>query len=171
MAGHASYPATYTERNETGCCPAPDVSAWDRCTVEFTGQPFLRRMTRSLLHVPVNMSRTMTALQADAQRAGVVPETSHALVLSRELSPWRAEHLMAVTGPVEGADNVELAGTFASRVFEGPFRDAGSWDRDVRAYAESLGGHPGDVYFCYTTCPACAKHYGKNNVIALARIA
>ncbi|MDO8308181.1 MAG: hypothetical protein Q7V58_07470 [Actinomycetota bacterium] len=171
MTGPATYPTTCTTRNETDCCAVPDVAGWDRRTVVFAGQPFIRRTTRNVLHVPVNMARTMSALQTDAQRGGVLPETSHVLVLSRDLSPWRAEHLMAVTGPVEGADNVELSGTFASRVFEGPFRNAGSWDRDVREYAESLGADPHEVYFFYTTCPACAKHYSKNYVIALARIA
>jgi hypothetical protein len=26
------------------------------------------------------------------------------------------------------------------------------------------------LYFFYTTCPKCAKHYGKNYVVAVAKV-
>ena len=37
-------------------------------------------------------------------------------------------------------------------------------------YAEKLGTHPTEVYFFYTTCPKCAKHYGKNYTIGFAKL-
>lgn len=163
-------PHTYTDVNETGCCAVPDVGAWDRRTVEFTDQRFIRRHTRSVLHVPLNMSAVMTGLQETASTAHAETSPERAMVLSRDLSPWRAEHLYAVAAPVEGADNVVLNGRFATRVFEGPFSQARSWHDGVGEYARSLGSDAEEVYFLYTTCPKCAKHYGKNYVIALARL-
>ena len=163
-------PLTYTTVNETGCCPVPDVEGWDRTVVHFDEKPFIRQHTRSVFHVPLNMASVMTALQQQAEAAGVTMPPREAMVLSRDLSPFRAEHLYAVTGPATGADNVTLTGDFAARVFEGPFSQAPTWHDEIRAYAADLGRTPTETYFFYTTCPACAKHYGRNYVIALARL-
>lgn len=165
----AAYPSTYTDINETGCCPVPDVRGWDCRTIELH-QGFIRRHTRNLLHIPLNMGSVMTALQADAAAAGATMPADHGMILSHDLSPWRAEHLYAVSSPVEGADNVLLDGTFATRVFEGPYGHAGEWHRQLVDYARSIGRQASDVYFFYTTCPACAKRYGRNYVIALGRL-
>ena len=163
-------PQTYTAVNETGCCARPDVEAWDRKVVHFSHKPFIRQHTRSVFHVPLNMASVMTAIQRQATEAGATMPPEDAMVLSRDLSPFRAEHLYAVTGAVTGADNVTLSGDFATRVFEGPFSEAPAWHEAIRTYAVELGRTPSDVYLFYTTCPQCAKHYGKNYVVALARL-
>jgi hypothetical protein len=165
-----SVPSTYTSINETGCCPLPNVGEWDHRTVELH-QQFIRLHTRCILHIPLNMGRVMTALQATADLAGAGLPAEKAMTLSRDLSPWKAEQLYAVSSPIAGADNVTLDGTFATCVFEGPYGKAGTWRAGVVAYAKSIGRTVEDVYFFYTTCPTCAKHYGKNYVIALGRLA
>jgi len=164
-------PDTYTAVNETGCCPVPNVADWDKAILEFSHEPFVRMCTRSVLFMPLNMGRVMTALNEVAQRADVLMPPERGMILSRDVSPWRAEHLYAVSEPVPGADNVELSGTFLSRVFEGPYREAGRWHRALLDYASAQGRAPQDVYFFYTTCPKCAKHYGVNYVVGLVSVA
>lgn len=164
-----TYPDTYTDVNETGCCPVPNVSDWDRRAIDLN-QRFIRRYTRSLLHVPMNMGSVMTALLAEAEAAGAAMPADHGMILSHEISAWRAEQLYAVSAPVEGADNVVLEGAFASRVFEGPYGRSREWSEGLIEYARSLGHEVSDVYFFYTTCPTCAKHYGANYVIVLGRL-
>lgn len=63
-----------------------------------------------------------------------------------------------------------LKGKYLTKVFEGPYKDAKKWYDAIIDYAKSKGKKAGKVYFFYTTCPKCAKHYGKNYVIALASI-
>ncbi|MFA7322805.1 MAG: hydrolase [Candidatus Nanopelagicales bacterium] len=163
-------PSTYTDINETGCCAVPNIDAWDRQVIRMDERRFIRMHTRSLFFVPLNMGRVMRDIAAAAVSAGAeVPETE-AMILSRDLSPWRAEQLYAVSKQVDGADNVILTGDFASRVFEGPYSKAKTWVDEIQGYAKELGRTPGDIYFFYTTCPKCAKHYGKNYVIALASL-
>lgn len=164
-----SVPTTYTSVNETGCCPVPNVDDWDRRTIELH-QRFIRMHTRSLFHVPLNMGRVMRSLDEAATRAGARMPVEQAMVLSRDLSPWRAEQLYAVSSEVDGVDNVVLDGTFASRVFEGPYSKAPTWQAGLVDYARSIGRDVAEVYFFYTTCPKCAKHYGKNYAIALGRL-
>ena len=162
---------TYTEVNETGCCAVPDVEAWDRQVVHFSDKPFIRKHTRNLFHVPLNMNQVMTELQQTAEQAGATMPANEAMIPSRDLSAFRSEHLYAVTGPVPGADNVVLTGDFATRVFEGPYSEAGSWHDEVRGYTSEIGRTPTDVYFFYTTCPKCAKAYGENHVVMFAEVA
>jgi len=92
------------------------------------------------------------------------------MILSRELSPWKAEHLYAVSHTVDGADNVTLTGTFLTKVFNGPFKDAGQWHKQLIEFVKSRHKDAKRTYFFYTTCPKCAAHYGNNYVIGLAQI-
>lgn len=164
-----SVPSTYTSVNETGCCAVPNMDDWDGRTIDLH-QRFIRMHTRSLFHVPLTMGRVMKALDDAATRAGARMPDESAMLLSRDLSPWRAEQLYAVSAPVAGVDNVVLEGTFASRVFEGPYSQASAWRDSLVEYAESMGRDVAEVYFFYTTCPKCARHYGRNLVIVLGRL-
>ncbi len=166
-----SLPATYTDRNETGCCAVPDTKNWDETAVKFEDKRFIRLYTRSLMHIPLNMSSVMTQLQKAAEAAGAQMPPQEVMILSCEISPWKAEQLYAVSKPVEGADNVELSGEYLSKVFEGPFANAKQWHQSLLDYVKSQGKTSQQTYFFYTTCPKCAKHYGKNYVIGLAQVA
>lgn len=163
-------PTTYTSKNETGCCAVPNVDAWQKQTFDFEDKSFIREHTRSALYVPLNMGSTMTKLQTTAAAANAAMPPDQAMTLSRDLSPWKAEHLYAVTQPIPGADNVSLSGRFVSMVFEGPFKNAKTWYEDTASYALQLGLPSDEVYLFYTTCPKCAKYYGKNYVIGMAKV-
>lgn len=170
IGGVMNLPLTYTDTNETGCCAVPNVSAWDEQEVEFDNQHFIRMHTRSFLHIPLNMSKIMTELQAVAEAASAEMPPQEVMILSRELSPWKAEQLYAVTKTIPGVDCITLSGKFMTKVFEGPFQNAKKWYEQLTKYVKTNGGDPKEIYFFYTTCPKCAKHYGKNYVIGLASI-
>ena len=63
-----------------------------------------------------------------------------------------------------------LSGDFLTKVFEGPFQDVPKWGKEMEASAADRGRGVGKTYFFYTTCPRCAKYYGKNYVVAVAEI-
>jgi hypothetical protein len=163
-------PLTYTDKNETGCCAVPNIADWDEQEVTFDNKHFIRMFTRGIFHMPLNMSKVMTSLQAAAEEAGAEMPAQEGMVLSRELSPWKAEQLYAVSKEVPGADNVSLDGTYITKVFEGPFQNAQQWHEGLTSYVIKSGHKPKESYFFYTTCPKCAKHYGKNYIIGLAAV-
>lgn len=163
-------PNTYTSQNETGCCPVPNVEDWNDQEVTFENKQFIRLHTRSIFYVPLNMGSVMKRLQQMAAGADAEMPMEEAMVLSRDLSPWKAEQLYSVTKPVDGADNVVLSGTFLTKVFEGPYKEVGKWHELLKASVESKNRIMKNSYFFYTTCPKCAKHYGKNYVIGLAGV-
>lgn len=163
-------PNTYTSKNETGCCPIPNIKDWDQKEFIFEDLHFIRMYTKSFLYIPINMGKIMTALykMVEEAKAGLPMEQS--MILSSELSPFKAEQLYSVSKPIPGSDNVTLNGKFISLVFEGPYQDAGKWHKAMDEYIKTKGYKAVKRYFFYTTCPKCAKHYGKNYTIGLAQI-
>lgn len=164
-------PKTYTATNETGCCAVPNIDAWDKKEVKLENQRFIRMHTRSFLYVPLNMSRVMTAIQKAAEEAGALMPPQEGMILSRDLSPWKAEQLYAVSKSVPNMENIELSGTYLTMVFEGPYQNAKKWYTALQDFAKSKDQNVLKTYFFYTTCPKCAKHYGKNYTYGLAQIA
>jgi hypothetical protein len=63
-----------------------------------------------------------------------------------------------------------ISGTFLTKVFEGPFKNVGKWMREMKEYVASKGKTLKKIYCCYTTCPKCAKAYGKNYVVLFAQV-
>jgi len=77
---------------------------------------------------------------------------------------------IAVSKEVPDSSMVKISGTFLSKVFEGPYSNMGKWVKEMKDYVKSNGKKEEKLYFFYTTCPACAKVYGKNYTVILAQI-
>jgi hypothetical protein len=155
--------------NPTGCCPCFNPDGWDGVELHFKDKSFLRAETRGAMHIPLNMGQVFKRVDLHAREAGGW-DPSNMIVLSRDLSPWKAEHLFSIDTPVPDEAMTRLSGDFVTKVFEGPYREAGKWHAQMQELVRARGGPPGDVYFFYTTCPKCAKHYGRNYVVGVARI-
>ena len=153
----------------TGCCPPFDPALWPDRELTWEHKPFVKDHVLSVLHVPLNMGRRVQRNQKLIRAAGA--EAPVPLMLTDEHSLWGAEIYIDVTKPVPGAEMTELSGTFLTKVYEGPFKDAGKWAEEMRRYASGMGRPVEKIYFAYTTCPACAKVYGKNYVILFAKVA
>ena len=65
---------------------------------------------------------------------------------------------------------VRLSGTYLTKVFEGPFNDAATWVKQIQEHVAAKKKTASMVYFFYTTCPKCMKHYGKNYVVGFAQV-
>jgi hypothetical protein len=65
---------------------------------------------------------------------------------------------------------VYLSGDFLTKVFEGPFANARQWCAEMEDEVKAKGKRLDTMYFFYTTCPKCAKHYGKNYVVGVAKV-
>lgn len=155
--------------NPTGCCPRFNPQGWDGVTLHLRDLPVLRATTCAIAHVPLNMGRVMTRVLERCEAAGAF-DPGKRLVLSRDLSPFSAEHLFAVSRPVAGEEMTTLSGDFVTRCFEGPYRLVGQWCKDLKALARARNHQPGRVFFYYTTCPKCARAYGANPVVGLVEL-
>ncbi len=155
--------------NPTGCCPRFHPEDWDGKEFDFGDLRFVRAKTRSFLFIPLNMGSVMRKAQAAIEAAGATPKDRY-FMLSKEESPWKATHLMLVTKDVPGMDNAALRGRWFSKVFEGPFSQTGSWYREMAELASERGAPKAELLAFYTTCPKCAKAYGKNYVVLFGKV-
>lgn len=90
--------------------------------------------------------------------------------LSDHTSKWNMDIYVAVDREVQGVENTTLSGTFLSKVYEGDFKETGVWCKDFEQYAKKKGLTIEKWYMWYTTCPKCAKKYGKNYVVIIAKV-
>lgn len=155
--------------NPTGCCPRFRPEGWDEQELSFKKKRFLKAKTRSLFHIPINIGsvypKTLTAIK----EANAHSDDNFA-VLSYDPSPWTGEHYFSVTKDVPGHEMVEMTGDFLTKVFEGPYKNTPQWEKEMASYVQGKGRQVKKTYFFYTTCPKCAKTYGKNYVVAVAEV-
>lgn len=154
--------------NETGCCPRFDPAPWEGQELHLKDRLFVRANTLSLFHVPVNMGSVFTSTFKAIHDANA--EDEEFVVLSRDVSPWTSEHLFSVTREVAGADTVRVSGDFMTHVFEGSFGDMAKWCKEMERFAGAKGKRVDKQFYFYTTCPKCAKHYGRNYVVGVAQV-
>jgi len=159
---------TKYDNSETGCCARLDADRWDEQVVTWKEKPFLRDHIRAFLHIPLNYGSVIGRDQSAIEEAGAYPEEP--IWLTDEVSPWGSEIFVAVDGDVPGATIERLSGTFLTKVFEGPYRHAGRWMREMEEYARGKGREIKKIYFFYATCPRCAKQFGKNEVVLFGQI-
>ncbi len=155
--------------NPTGCCPRFNPQGWDDQELHFQEKLFVRAKTMSIVHIPFNMGKVFKKTFKAIEDAGAMDENNF-IVMSRDLSAWSAEHLFAVSHPVSGQEMVRLNGEFLTTVFEGPYKEVPRWYKPAVQSAKDRGKVTDKVYFFYTTCPKCAKTYGKNFVVAVVGI-
>jgi len=150
------------------CCPRFDPAPWDGKELNWQGRKFVKDRVRSFLHIPLNFGAVMVRNMQKIEAAGA--KSDEAIVLSDENSLWGADVYIAVGREVPGAENVTISGTFVSKVFEGPYKNVHTWIEQTKQFVASRGKALKKLYCYYTTCPACAKKYGKNYVVILAQV-
>ena len=155
--------------NPTNCCPRFNPEGWDEQELHFKGKLFVKARTRSLFHIPLNMGTVYPKTFKAIEDAGAI-DMNDIIVLSNDPSPWTGEHYFAASKDVPGQEMVRLSGDYLTRVFEGPFKNIPQWEKEMVSHAESRGRKIKKMYYFYTTCPKCAKFYGKNYVVGVAEL-
>lgn len=153
---------------ETGCCPRFNPEPWDEKEVTWQDKLFIKDHVRSFLHIPLNFGQVMVKNMEMIESAGAL--APQPLMLSDEKSLWGTDVYIAVSKEVPRVEMERISGTFLTKVFEGPYKNAGKWAKEMKAYVKSKGRKIEKMYFFYTTCPKCAKVYGKNYTVLLAKV-
>jgi hypothetical protein len=156
------------EQAQTGCCPRFNPEPWDEKEITFQNKLFVQDHVRSFLHIPLNFGQVMTRNMERIKEANALVPTP--VILSDETSLWGADLYIAVAKEVPGAKMARISGTFLTKVFEGPYKNAGQWAQQMKTYVQSKARKMEKMYFFYTTCPKCAEAYGENYTVILAKV-
>jgi hypothetical protein len=167
MGGKRESMPNNNAQNHT-CCPKFEPAPWDGKTLQWNDKKFIKDKVFTIFYMPMNFGSAMKRLDKKVRKAGAtIPDS---LCLSDHTSRWNMDVYLAVDKEIEGAENVRLSGKFLSKVYEGPFQNTGKWCKDFENFAKSKGLTIKKLYMWYTTCPKCAKKYGKNYVAVIAQV-
>ncbi|MDA8130139.1 MAG: hypothetical protein M0011_01410 [Elusimicrobia bacterium] len=155
-------------KNPDCICELIRPEDWDEKEINWTDKLFVADHVTSVFHIPLNFGAKMTKNIALIEAAGAAQKP--VLTLTDEKSLWGADIYIASAKEVPGAQMAKLSGSFITRVFEGPYGNAGRWAQEMKQYLASKGKTPARIYFFYTACPKCAKRFGKNYVVLFAQV-
>lgn len=157
-----------SQQQEPECCPPFETGPWDGTTHTWDQKKFIKDKVVTIFHIPLNFGGAMRRLNSKVQAAGAgMPDY---LCLSDHTSKWNMDLYLAVDKEVPGAENITLSGKYISKVYEGPFKDSGKWMQDFSKFTQEKALKTGRQFTWYTTCPKCAKKYGKNYVVNVAEV-
>ncbi|MCX6778273.1 MAG: hypothetical protein NT157_05320 [Candidatus Micrarchaeota archaeon] len=156
------------DNSETGCCPRFDPTPWDEKEIIFKNKLFLKDYVRSIFHIPLNFGAVMKRDMEKIKGADALAKKP--FMLSDEKSVWGSDIYIEVSTQVPGAEMTTISGKFLTKVFEGEYKNMGKWVGEMREYVKAKGKAVKKMYFFYTTCPSCAKYYGKSYTVILAEI-
>jgi len=150
---------------EQECCPKFNPAPWDNKEFSWENKMFIKDKVFTLFYMPINFGSVMKRMSGKVENAGAqVPDY---ICLSDHTSQWNMNLYLAVDKDIPGAENVTLSGKFVSKVYEGDFKDTGKWSKDFADYTKTKNLKIKKMYMWYTTCPKCAKKYGKNYVVII----
>ena len=157
-----------TQTKEFDCCPPFDPTPWDDKQFQWDRKRFVKDRVFTLFYCPVNFGKKITRLiQLVEASEGQMTDW---MCLSDHTSMWNMDIYAAVDKEIYMASNVELSGSYYSRVYEGNFHESKKWCADFKQQLKAKGLEMEKMYMWYTTCPKCAKKYGKNYVVIVAKV-
>jgi len=153
---------------QSECCPRFNPEPWQEKEITWQDKLFLKDKVISFFHIPLNFGQTVIRNMEKIKQANAF--SVQPLMLSDEKSLFGSDLYIAVSKQVPEAEMTKISGTFLTKVFEGPYKNMKKWIGEMNAYVKSRGKEIKKMYFFYTTCPKCAKLYGKNYTVILAEI-
>ena len=157
-----------TQIKEPECYPKFEPKSWDGKVFEWKNKKFIKGRVFTFFFMPINFGPVIVKLDKIVKAAG--GKFIDNMGLSDHTSKWNMDVYLAVDKKIPGAENVELSGKFLSKVYEGDFDKTGEWCKDFKAFAKKKGFEVKKWYMWYTTCPKCAKKYGKNYTVIVGEV-
>ncbi len=154
--------------NDPICCQKFDPNPWDDKDFEWNDKVFAKGSVRTFFYMPLNFGNTMMKMDKKIRDAGA--DWSEGICLSDHTSKWNMDLYISVDKIVSNIENQLLTGKFYSKVYEGPFKETGNWTKDFEQILATKNYKNAKIYTWYTTCPKCAKKFGKNYVVMVAHV-
>jgi hypothetical protein len=150
------------------CCPKFIPEPWEDKIIKWDKKRFIKDKVFTLFFIPINYGSAMTRLTKRAEDSGL--KSKSFLCLSEHTSLWNMNLYLEVDKEVAGTENITLSGEYYCRVYEGDFSRTGEWSKDFDTTTKAKGYNIKKLYMWYTTCPECAKKYGKNYTVFIGQL-
>lgn len=154
--------------NSNACCQIFDPNLWNEKELNWQEKLFIKDSYISFFHIPVNIRTVITSNMEKIIQQNA--STKEHMMLCDEKSNWGSNIFFAVEKEIPGAKIQKISGNFLTKVFEGPYNSTPKWIEEMKTFVKSKDKDIKRMLFWYTTCPKCAKLYGKNYVVILAEV-
>jgi hypothetical protein len=156
------------------CCPKFYPQKWDEKSHDWKRKLFIKTSIPTLFHIPFPpmIGKKIKKMMAGVEASGIEQETmDKVLLLFMDPTPFRSEIYLSVTGEIPNAKNVEISGSFMSKVFDGPYNAIPGYIKQMEVYLDEKGIKSKKKYFVhYAYCPKCAKEAGHNYMILFSEV-
>jgi Bacterial hydrolase len=155
------------------CCPEFNPEKWDKKTFNWKNKHFIKESIPLFFHIPFPPmigKKIMKMWRMAEESKKAPPKKENVLVLFMDPHPFKSELFLTVTEPVPNADNVEISGTFLSKVFDGPYNAIPKFFKEMDEYLAGKREKALKYYVHYAYCPKCAKENGHNYMIIFAEV-
>ncbi len=156
------------QETEVVCCPKLDPELWDDKLFEWENKHFIKDKVFTFFYMPMNFGQVMR--RVDKKVRGANATIQEGLCLSDHTSKWNMDVYVAVDKDIPETTNATLSGKYLAKVYEGPFQDTKKWCKEYEEHIKSKDLKIKKWYMWYTTCPKCAKKYGKNYVVIMSEV-
>lgn len=153
---------------EQQCCPKFDPEPWHDKEFDWNDKLFIKDTVKTFFYMPINFGKVISRIFKVAENAGA--STPDFVCLSDHKSLWKMDMLLAVDKKIPNVKMTRLSGHYFSRVYEGNYNNTNKWCADFEDEAKLRNMVVGKMYMWYTTCPKCAKKYGKNYVVIVSKV-
>lgn len=150
------------------CCPPFDPEKWNDKVLNWENKIFVKTKVKTFLFMPINFGSAISRISKQLEQQQVKFDEN--ICLSDHTSKWNMDIYIATDKEVKDAKNIKMNGKFYCRVYEGDFKQTENWCKDFDLKAKENDYKIGKMYMWYTTCPKCAKKYGKNYVAIIGKI-
>lgn len=155
------------------CCPLFRPEKWDGNVFDWNQKPFIKESIPAFFHIPFPpmIGKKVVKMMDLAEKAQKLDEHKEdILLLFTDPHPFKSELYLSVMGPVPGANNTELTGSFAAKVFEGDYNAIPGFVKIMDAELAAQNKKAKTYYVHYAYCPKCAEKFGHNYMILFALI-
>lgn len=155
------------------CCPKFNVDKWDKRTLNWNSKKFIKDSMPEFFHIPIPsmIDKKITRMWSAVEACGAASaDKEDTLILFRDPTPFKGEIYISVEKDVPSENNIEISGTFVSRVFDGGYNDIPKFVKEMDNYLAETEKKAKDYYIHYAYCPKCAEKYGSNYMILFAKI-
>ena len=155
------------------CCPKFEPKRWDEKKFIWDDKRFIKESIPTIFHMPFPkaIGKKVTKMMALAENADCLSDDElDVLLLFNDPTAFKSDMYLSVSERIPDAHNVELSGTFISKVYDGAYHKVPKFMKQMKDYLRAQDKKADDFYVHYAYCPKCSKEFGHNYMVLFAEL-
>ena len=129
--------STINKREKEECCPEFHPEKWNKKIVNWNHKKFIKVSVPTFFHIPFPplIGKKITQMMKMAEDSRKLTDNNEdVLLLFSDPHPFKTEMYLSVTGDVSKANNIDISGTFVSKVFEDAYNAIPKFIKQMNVY-------------------------------------